>query len=71
MERSFDNQEDLGRLIRQRRLELGMTQTHVADVARTTLRFVSELEGGKRNAQLDGLLRILAALGVELVARWR
>ena len=65
------NPEELGRLIRRRRHELGMTQTAVADVARTTLRFVSELETGKRTAQLDGVMRVLAALGIELGARWR
>ena len=68
---TIDSSEQLGRLIRKRRLELGMTQTAVADVARTTLRLVSELEGGKRTAQLDGVMRILTALGIVLEARWR
>lgn len=61
----------LGALIRARRRELGLTQTEVANVARTTLRFISELEGGKQTAQLDGVLRVLAALGIELNARPR
>lgn len=63
--------EDLGRLIRERRREVGLNQTQLADVARTTLRFISELEGGKPTAQLDGILRVLAALGIELEARTR
>lgn len=63
--------EALGALVRKRRQELGMTQTAVADVARTTLRFVSELESGKRTAQLDGVWRVLDALGIEIEARWR
>lgn len=61
----------LGQLIRQRRRELGLNQTELADVAKTTLRFISELEGGKPTAQLDGILRTLAALGLELQARPR
>jgi y4mF family transcriptional regulator len=61
----------LGALVRERRHQLGLTQTEVADVARTTLRFVSELESGKRTAQLDGVLRVLRALGIDLVARTR
>ncbi len=61
----------LGMLIRRRRRELGLTQTELAGVAATTLRFVSELERGKSTAQLDGVLRILAALGLKLTATTR
>jgi y4mF family transcriptional regulator len=68
---SIESSEDLGRVIRVRREELGLNQTGLADVARTTLRFVSELERGKPTAQLDGVLRVLAALGIELEARGR
>lgn len=70
-ERTFKAPDELGALIRQRRTNLGLTQTELADVAGTTLRFVSELESGKPTAQFDGVLRILAALGIELSARWR
>lgn len=70
-EHIVDTPERLGALIRQRRQELGLTQTHLAEVARTTLRLVSELEAGKPTAQLDGVLRILAALGIALAARWQ
>jgi HTH-type transcriptional regulator / antitoxin HipB len=65
------NPQVLGEEVRRRRRELGLTQGELADVGRTTLRFVSELENGKRTAQLDGVLRVLAALGIELVARSR
>jgi HTH-type transcriptional regulator / antitoxin HipB len=67
----IDSAKALGPLIRRRRLELRLTQTELADVARTTLRFVSELERGKQTAQLDGVLRVLAALGIRLEARVR
>lgn len=66
-----DNSEALGSAVRQRRHELGLTQTDLAEVARTTLRFVSELENGKTSAQMDGVFRVLSALGIELVARRR
>ena len=67
----IDDSQALGRLIRERRTTLELTQTELADVARTTLRFVSELERGKSTAQLDGVLRVLAALGLQLEARMR
>lgn len=61
----------LGQLIRQRRRELGLTQTQVAEVANTNLRFVSELERGKPTARLENVMRVLEALGIELEARLR
>ena len=64
----IESPEVLGPLIRSRRKELALTQTELADVAGTTLRFISELERGKPTAQLDGVLRVLAALGIRLEA---
>jgi y4mF family transcriptional regulator len=61
----------LGELIRARRHELGLTQTEVAEVADTNLRFVSELERGKPTARLENVMRVLATLGIELEARVR
>jgi HTH-type transcriptional regulator/antitoxin HipB len=67
----IDSPEALGPLIRRRRKELGLNQTELAEVARTSLRFVSELERGKPTAQIDGILRVLAALGIRLEATAR
>jgi y4mF family transcriptional regulator len=67
----IDSPAALGRLIKSRRKELGLNQTELADVAHITLRLVSELERGKATAQLDGVLRVLAALGIALEARAR
>ena len=58
--------EDLGVRVRERRKELGLTQIDLAGVARVTPRFVSELENGKATAQLAGIQRVLAALGLDL-----
>lgn len=57
--------QDLGKQVRKRRTELGLTQTELADVSRVTLRFVSELENGKETAQLAGIQRILASIGLD------
>lgn len=58
--------KELGRRVRERRAELGLTQEELADVARVGPRFVSELENGKQTAQLAGIQRVLAALGLDL-----
>jgi y4mF family transcriptional regulator len=64
--RPIHTTEDLGGRIRVRRGELGLTQVDLAGVARVSPRLVGELENGKPSAQLDGLLRVLAALGLDL-----
>jgi len=57
---------ELGKRVRERRVEVGLTQGELADVARVSPRFVSELENGKQTAQLAGIQRVLAALGLDL-----
>ena len=65
------NSSELGIAIRDRRHELDLTQEELADVARVSLRFVSELERGKESAQFAGIRRVLAALGLDLFVRAR
>ncbi len=67
METSIETPDELGALIRKRRRELGMSQAELALFAGTGVRLVSELEGGKSTAQLDGMYKIVAALGIRLV----
>jgi y4mF family transcriptional regulator len=67
----IDDARQLGELIRGRRHELGLTQTEVAEVANTNLRFLSELERGKPTARLENVMRVLATLGIDLEARIR
>lgn len=67
----MDNAEALGPLVRARRNELGVTQVELADIARTGVRFISDLETGKRSVRLETVLKVLDALGLELVARTR
>jgi HTH-type transcriptional regulator / antitoxin HipB len=68
---SIENSNDLGAAIRARRVELELTQEELADVARVSLRFVSELERGKESAQFAGIRRVLGALGLDLFVRPR
>jgi y4mF family transcriptional regulator len=68
---SIKDSNELGGAVRSRRHELELTQEELADVARVTLRFVSELERGKESAQFAGIRRVLAALGLDLYVRPR
>jgi HTH-type transcriptional regulator/antitoxin HipB len=57
----------IGAAIRQARLAHGLTQTQLAGLAGTGLRFISELERGKPNVALDKTLAAMAVLGLRLV----
>jgi HTH-type transcriptional regulator / antitoxin HipB len=62
---------ELGAAIRKRRTELSLTQEDLSAAARVTPRLLGEVERGKETAQLDGVLRILAALGLDVYLRTR
>jgi HTH-type transcriptional regulator/antitoxin HipB len=57
---------ELGTRIRERRRALGMSQEQVAFSSRVAPRIISELERGKPAAQFATVLRVLAALGLDL-----
>lgn len=65
------NANDLGARIRARRVELRLTQVELADVARVSPRLVGELERGKSTAHLEGVIRTLAALGLDIYLHTR
>jgi HTH-type transcriptional regulator/antitoxin HipB len=54
----------IGAAVRQARRAHGLTQTQLAGLAGTGLRFISELERGKPTVALDKTLAVLAVLGL-------
>jgi transcriptional regulator with XRE-family HTH domain len=54
----------VGERIKARRLELTWTQEKLAETAKISTGFLSDLETGKRNVSADYLLEIAQALGV-------
>ena len=65
---STDN-EAIGQAVRETRRRHGMTQTELAGLSGTGLRFVSELERGKPNVALSKVVAVLSALGLRLEVR--
>lgn len=65
------NFEHLGEYLRERRQSRGYTQRELAGVSGVGVRFLSELERGKPNVDLHLVLKVLEALGCELLVHDR
>jgi|GEM_PF-2402524 len=60
--------EAVGRLVRERRERLGLTQLELAVRAGTGRRFISELESGKPTLELGRTLAVLRAVDIRVLA---
>ncbi len=56
----------IGETIRNRRKELGITQPHLAELAKVSINTLYKLERGKCNPSLDVLNKLAEVLGMEL-----
>jgi HTH-type transcriptional regulator/antitoxin HipB len=57
---------DLGALIREKRIKLGLDQIDLARKAGTSRKWLIEVENGKPRAEIGLILRTLKSLGVTL-----
>jgi HTH-type transcriptional regulator / antitoxin HipB len=58
--------QEIGRIVRETRKILGVTQKDLALTSGTGLRFVIDLEKGKETCQIGKALTILHTLGIRL-----
>lgn len=58
--------QDIGATARARRVELGLRQRELAELAGVSERLIREIERGKPGLRLDTLLRVLNVLGFQL-----
>ena len=58
--------EEIGRIVKQKRKSLGITQTQLAMASGTGLRFIVELEKGKPTLRLGKVLTVLETLGIKI-----
>ena len=65
------NPEDLGRIIKQKRKDDGLTLEEAAAVCGVSYAFMSALENGKETVRLNKVLQVLKCLGIELEANLR
>jgi len=60
------NKEELGKIIRNRRTELGITQEDLAEICSISSKTLREIELGKANPRFETLLAILATIGLSI-----
>ena len=58
--------QQLGAAMRAARKQLGLTQPQLALAAGVGVRFIVDLEAGKRTLRLENVLRVIDALGGEV-----
>lgn len=66
--------DELGKMLRSKRKDLGMTQERAAGLLGVGIRFLSELERGKPTAEIGKVLQVVRRLGLELCVEpkgWR
>ena len=56
----------IGKLVRNKRKKLNITQAYIAAAANTGVRFISDLENGKPTIELGKVLHVLKTLNIKL-----
>lgn len=62
-----DARQELGKILRRRRLEQNLTQRNLALKAHLDYTYVSKIEGGSQSPSVEALVRISEALGISNV----
>jgi HTH-type transcriptional regulator / antitoxin HipB len=62
---------EIGRVVRRQRKRLDLVQVELASLAGVGNRFISDLENGKAGLEIGRVLKVLAALGLEVVVQAR
>ena len=60
------NAADFGQIIRKRRRELGYTQEFVDEFTGVSVTYISQLERGKKTAEIEKAIMLANVLGLDL-----
>lgn len=60
------NIEEIGKIVRAKRKKMSLTQSDLAAVCGTGLRFISELENGKQTLEIGKVLNVIQMLGINI-----
>ena len=56
----------LGQMIRERRKELGYTQSYISEFTGFSVSFISDLENGKETAEIGKAMTLISLLGLDI-----
>lgn len=65
------NTESIGKVIRERRKQLGYTQGFIADFTGLSVSFISDVERGKSTAEIGKIIMLINTLGLDLIVESR
>ena len=65
------NVEEFGKAIKNRRKELGFTQSYVSEFTGLSISFLSELENGKKTAEMGKAIQVANILGLDIEMKSR
>ena len=63
--------KELGKMIRQRRKEIGYTQGFLSDYSGLSASFISELENGKETAEIGKVIFLANLVGLDIELKTR
>ena len=63
--------KSFGAMLKYRRKQLGYTQAYISEITGLSVSFLSELENGKKTAQLDKAIEVAMLLGLDLTMEAR
>lgn len=63
--------QEIGRMIRNRRKELGYTQAYLSNYTGFSASFISNLENGKETAEIGKAIYLINLLGMDLIVNKR
>lgn len=63
--------KSFGAMLKNRRKQLGYTQAYISEMTGLSVSFLSELENGKKTAQLDKAIEVAMLLGLDLTMEAR
>ena len=66
-----NNTKELGKMIRQRRKELGYTQGFLSEYSGLSASFISNLENGKDTAEIGKIMFLTSLLGLDMELKTR
>lgn len=67
----INSANEFGKAIKEKRKKLGYTQAYISEVSGISTSFISDLENGKKTAELEKAIYLANLLGIDLVMKER